>query len=75
MNGPIAKDVHARALEAVNRFFRCADDGLVLVEAGIEDDRNAGFAAEGIDQVVVHRVLFASHGLQAPGVIHVIHRA
>ena len=38
------QNVHAGALEAVDGFFGRADDGLVLVKAGVEDHGNSGLA-------------------------------
>src|ERR1700675_126395 len=51
----IAEDerIHLRAKEAVEGFFRAADDGLVVVEGGIEDHGDAGKVAKRGDQRVI----------------------
>src|SRR5260370_10383531 len=36
------QDVHLGAEKAIERFFRPADDGLVVVEIGVQDDGHAG---------------------------------
>src|SRR5215207_490461 len=63
--------VHARLEEAVDGVARRADDGLVLVEGGVEDDRRAGQLAEVGDELVVPRVHLARDGLQAARAVNV----
>src|SRR5687768_3034086 len=63
--------VHAGAEEAVDGFFGGADDGLVFVEGGVEDDGDAGFFAEGGDEAVVARVDAGFDGLEAAGAVDV----
>ena len=58
--------VHACAFEAIDRFGRSADDRLILVEAGIQNDGNSRPALEGPYQIVVQRVFLAADGLQPP---------
>ena len=65
------QDVHLRARETIQRFFRAADDGLVVVERSIQDDGNAGEIAERANQFPVERIRGAAHGLQARGAVHV----
>src|SRR5437660_3410501 len=72
---PDRQYVHTSALETVDRFLRCTNDWFILIEAGIENDRNTRLPMEGSNQIVVHRIFFASHGLQAASVVDVIHRA
>ena len=38
--------IHASTLEAVDGLFRRAYDGFILIEAGIENDRNSRLAVE-----------------------------
>src|SRR6185369_685097 len=66
--------IHARAAVAVDRFCRRVHDWLVLVEAGVEQDGNAGTAREGRDEVVVDRVLLTRDGLQPAGPVDVRYR-
>ena len=37
--------IHARAFEAIDGFRRLADDGFILVETGVQNDRNSGLCA------------------------------
>src|SRR4030095_6836688 len=67
--------VHFGPPEAVNGFFGLADNRFVFVKAGIEHDRDAGFALECFDQVVVERIFLARHSLQPTCVINMIHSA
>ena len=46
----------------------------VFIEAGVEDHRCAAPRGKGLDEIVIHRVLPAAHGLQPPGAVFVAHR-
>src|SRR6185437_14343669 len=66
--------IHARAFETVNRLFRFANDWLILVEAGIQNDRNSRPTLKRSDQIVIQRVFLAAYSLQPARVIHMIDR-
>ncbi len=68
------QDVHLRAAKTINRFFRAADDRLVVVERSIQDDGHAGQIAERAQQFPIKRIGGAAHGLQARGAVHVRRR-
>ena len=48
--------IHIGAQEAVEGLRGRVDDGLVLVERGIDQDGHAGELAEAVDQLPVERV-------------------
>src|SRR3979411_3284923 len=56
--------IHLGALETIDSFLGLADDWLILIEAGVENHRNTRLPLESLNQIVVERVLLASHGLQ-----------
>src|SRR5579864_6972022 len=64
--------IHARPLEAINRFLWSTDDGLIFIEAGIQNYWNSSPQVEGFDQVVVKLVLLARDRLQSPCIVHVV---
>src|ERR1700736_3224695 len=63
----IAQDqgVHLGAQKTVDGFFRAADDGLVVVEGGVEHHRKAGEPFERFDELPVTGIGFARDGLPA----------
>ncbi len=58
---PQAQRIHIRAPEAVEDLLRRIDDGLVLVEAGVQHYVHTSPAPEGIDQVVVEGIVSPLH--------------
>src|SRR5919109_5012883 len=64
--------VQARSLEAVDGFDGGANDRLILVETGVQHKRNSGLTLEGLNQVVIQRILLPGNSLQAPGAVHMI---
>src|ERR1051326_7232147 len=64
--------IHASPLEAIDGFFGSANDGFILVETGVENYRDASPSMKGRYQIVVQRILLASHSLQTSGAIHMI---
>ena len=63
--------VHLRALKTIESFLGSADDGLIVVERSVQNDRHAGEVSEGANQFPVERVRGAADGLQARGAVHV----
>lgn len=43
---PDGEKIHFRAQEAIERLFRPADDGFVLIERGVEHERDARLKVE-----------------------------
>ena len=58
------QDIHSRAQETIDRFFRAADDRLVVVERGVHNDGHAGEVAKRADQFPVERVCSAADRLE-----------
>src|SRR5580700_4720168 len=52
---PDGEHVHLRSLEAIDRLLRGAHDRLILVEARVQNHRDAGLSAESPNQIVVKR--------------------
>src|ERR1700685_4389674 len=63
------EDIHSGAEEAVDGLGGRVDDGLVLVERGIEKDRDAGDVAEAADELPVKRINVAFDGLKAASAV------
>jgi hypothetical protein len=57
--------VHLRAQKTVQCLFGLADDGLVLVERGVEHHRDRRDIAKLLDQSIVKRIGVARDGLKA----------
>ncbi len=70
-NEKIAQDqgIHLRALEAIDRFFRAADDGFVVVEGRIEHHGHASEVTESGNQRVIAGIGLACNGLQPAGAV------
>lgn len=64
--------VHFRPLKTVDRFGGLTDNGLVLIEACIENDGNARESLKLFNQIVVQRVFLMREGLQSARVVHVV---
>ncbi len=74
-NGPIARtSIRVRWKQSYG-LIRSADDRLIFVEAGVQNHGNSGFAVKSGNQIVVQRIFFAGHSLQAARVVDVVHCA
>jgi hypothetical protein len=65
------KRIHLRPQKTVERFFRPAHDGFVVVEGSVEHDRHTRRVGEGANQLPVAGIGFACDGLQAGGPVDV----
>ena len=60
---PHYEDIHFCSEEAVERFLRLANNRLVLVERGVEQQGDAAEFSKGVDEEMIARIGLFADGL------------
>src|ERR1700733_1603921 len=63
--------VHPRSVEAVDCLGRRLDDGLILIERSVQQNRHTRHFLELVNQLPIPRIYFALHSLEPPGPVPV----